>query len=72
MTSLEYVTLEVDDPPAAERFYTAAFGLGSRVRLQASEAPTSGLVPSRSLSWCPSRPPSTRSSGPRSTPGPRR
>jgi hypothetical protein len=43
MTSLEYVTLEVDDPPAAERFYTAAFGLGSRVRLQASEAPTSGF-----------------------------
>ena len=43
MTSLEYVTLEVDDPPAAERFYTAAFGLGSRVRLRASGAPTSGF-----------------------------
>ena len=42
-TSLEHVTLEVDDPAAAERFYTAAFGLGSRVRLQASEAPTSGF-----------------------------
>ena len=42
-TSLEYVTLEVDDPAAAERFYTAAFGFGSRVRLRASEAPTSGF-----------------------------
>ena len=42
-TSLEHVTLEVDDPAAAERFYTAAFGLGSRVRLRASEAPTSGF-----------------------------
>ena len=43
MTSLEYVTLEVDDPVAAERFYTAVFGLGSRVRLRAAEAPTSGF-----------------------------
>jgi catechol 2,3-dioxygenase-like lactoylglutathione lyase family enzyme len=43
MTSLEYVALEVDDPAAAERFYTAAFGLGSRVRLRAAEAPTSGF-----------------------------
>jgi predicted lactoylglutathione lyase len=43
MTSLEYVTLEVDDAPAAERFYAAAFGLGSRVRLRGSEAPTSGF-----------------------------
>jgi predicted lactoylglutathione lyase len=42
-TSLEYVTLEVDDLTAAERFYTAAFGLGPQVRLQASEAPTSGF-----------------------------
>jgi predicted lactoylglutathione lyase len=43
MTSLQYVTLEVDDPPAAEGFYAAAFGLGSRVRLRASQAPTSGF-----------------------------
>jgi hypothetical protein len=42
-TSLEHITLEVDDPPAAERFYTAAFGLGSQVRLRASEAPTRGF-----------------------------
>ena len=43
MTSLEFVTLQVDDPTAAERFYTAAFGLGPRVRLRASKAPTSGF-----------------------------
>jgi hypothetical protein len=43
LTSLEHVTLEVDDLPAAERFYTAAFGLDSRVRLRASEAPTRGF-----------------------------
>jgi predicted lactoylglutathione lyase len=43
MTSLEYVALEVDDLTAAERFYTAAFGLGRQVRLRASEAPTSGF-----------------------------
>jgi hypothetical protein len=43
MTSLEYLALEVDDPVAAERFYTAAFGLGPHVRLRASDAPTSGF-----------------------------
>jgi catechol 2,3-dioxygenase-like lactoylglutathione lyase family enzyme len=43
MTSIEHVTLEVDDVAAAERFYSAAFGLGPRVRLRASEAPTSGF-----------------------------
>jgi predicted lactoylglutathione lyase len=43
MTSLDYVTLEVDDLTAAERFYTAAFGLGPQVRLRASEPPTSGF-----------------------------
>ncbi len=43
MTSIESVTLEVADPAAAERFYTAAFGLGSRVRVRASDAPTAGF-----------------------------
>jgi uncharacterized glyoxalase superfamily protein PhnB len=43
MTVIDYVTLEVDDPTAAERFYDAAFGLGSQVRLRASEAPTAGF-----------------------------
>ena len=43
MTSIESVTLEVPDPAAAEAFYTAAFGLGSRVGVRASETPTSGF-----------------------------
>jgi catechol 2,3-dioxygenase-like lactoylglutathione lyase family enzyme len=43
MTSIESVTLEVADPTAAERFYTAAFGLGNELRVQASEEPTSGF-----------------------------
>ncbi|WP_327362126.1 MULTISPECIES: glyoxalase [unclassified Streptomyces] len=42
MNSLASVTLEVADHTAADRFYTA-FGPGARVRLQASEAPTSGF-----------------------------
>ncbi|WP_042377035.1 VOC family protein [Streptacidiphilus melanogenes] len=44
MTSIESVTLDVADLSAAERFYTAAFGLGDdRLRLRASEAATSGF-----------------------------
>lgn len=43
MTSIESVTLEVADLTAANRFYTTAFGLGSQIRLQASEAPTTGF-----------------------------
>ncbi|MCU1578318.1 MAG: protein involved in glutamine metabolic process [Rhodoglobus sp.] len=43
MTSIEYITLEVADPAAAERFYTAAFGLGPQVRVRASDAPTTGF-----------------------------
>jgi predicted lactoylglutathione lyase len=43
MTSIESVTLEVADPTAANRFYTAAFGLGTRLRLRASGAPTAGF-----------------------------
>jgi hypothetical protein len=43
MTPIDYVILEVDDPTAAERFYTAAFGFDPRVRLRASEAPTAGF-----------------------------
>lgn len=43
MTSIDYVTLEVDDPTAAERFYIPAFGLGPQVRLRASEAPSAGF-----------------------------
>ena len=43
MTSIESITLEVADATAAEQFYSAAFGLGSRVRVRASEDPTSGF-----------------------------
>lgn len=43
MTSIESVTLEVDDPTAAGAFYSAAFDLGRRVGLRVSEAPTSGF-----------------------------
>jgi catechol 2,3-dioxygenase-like lactoylglutathione lyase family enzyme len=43
MSSIESVTLEVADPTAADRFYTTAFGLGTQVRLRASEAPTTGF-----------------------------
>ena len=43
MTSIESVILEVADPTAARRFYTAAFGLGTELRLRASEAPVSGF-----------------------------
>jgi predicted lactoylglutathione lyase len=43
MTSIESLTLEVADPAAAGRFYTAAFGLGTQIRLRASEAPAAGF-----------------------------
>jgi predicted lactoylglutathione lyase len=43
MTSIASVTLEVDDPAAAQNFYDAAFKLVSQVRLRASEAPTTGF-----------------------------
>jgi hypothetical protein len=43
MASIESVTLEVADPTAADRFYTAAFGLGTQLRLRASDAPASGF-----------------------------
>jgi catechol 2,3-dioxygenase-like lactoylglutathione lyase family enzyme len=43
MTSIESVTLEVPDPAAAEAFYTAAFGLGDKVRVRASQAPMTGF-----------------------------
>jgi uncharacterized glyoxalase superfamily protein PhnB len=43
MTSLEYVTLEVADPTAANRFHSAAFDLGPQVHVRASKAPTTGF-----------------------------
>jgi catechol 2,3-dioxygenase-like lactoylglutathione lyase family enzyme len=43
MPTIESVLLEVPDPTAAEAFYSAAFGLGDRLRFRASDAPTSGF-----------------------------
>jgi hypothetical protein len=43
MTGIECITLEAPDPEAAEAFYAAAFGLGDRLRVRASDAPTSGF-----------------------------
>jgi predicted lactoylglutathione lyase len=43
MGYIESVTIEAADAAAAERFYTEAFGLGSAVRVRASEAPTTGF-----------------------------
>jgi predicted lactoylglutathione lyase len=43
MSSIDYVTLEVADPTAAEAFYGDAFGLGKTVGVRASEAPTTGF-----------------------------
>lgn len=41
-TSLAHITLEVADPEAARRFYSA-FGVGAYVGLRASEAPSTGF-----------------------------
>lgn len=43
MTSIESITLQVADPSAAHRFYTATFGLDTQLLLQASDAPTTGF-----------------------------
>src|ERR1700710_239709 len=43
MATIGSITLEVPDPSGADAFYTAAFGLGARLGLRASAAPTSGF-----------------------------
>ncbi len=43
MATIEHVTIEVDDTTAADQFYSSPFGLGSRVRIRESEAPTTGF-----------------------------
>lgn len=43
MTSIEFVTLGVTDPGTAEDFYAKAFGLGTRVRVNASDQPATGF-----------------------------
>lgn len=43
MTSIESVTVETNDATEAERLYVDALGLGDRVRVRESEAPTTGF-----------------------------
>ena len=43
MTSIDHVTLERADPTTSTAFYAAAFGFGTRVRVRASDAPTTGF-----------------------------
>jgi uncharacterized glyoxalase superfamily protein PhnB len=43
MTSITSITLDVADARSAEKFYSAAFGLGSQLRLRSADAPTSGF-----------------------------
>ncbi|MEJ3405019.1 glyoxalase [Rathayibacter sp. YIM 133350] len=43
MTSIDHITLDVADTAVAEQFYSAAFGLGSRVRLCAAQPASSGF-----------------------------
>ncbi|PRX48712.1 hypothetical protein B0I33_104530 [Prauserella shujinwangii] len=43
MTCIDTITLEVADPKAAERFYTAAFALDGRLRLRAAQEPATGF-----------------------------
>jgi catechol-2,3-dioxygenase len=71
MASLEYVTIEVADLAAANRFYTTALGLGDEVLIRASEAQTTGFRGFTLSLIVSSRPPSTASSTPPSTPAPR-
>jgi predicted lactoylglutathione lyase len=42
-TSIESITLESQDPAAAEAFYAKAFEVGDRLRVRACDAPTSGF-----------------------------
>jgi len=43
MTSFDFITLDVADVAAAERFYASAFDLGDRLRFRQSDAATSGF-----------------------------
>lgn len=43
MPVIESVILETPEPKTAEDFYTAAFGLDDRLRIRATEAPTTGF-----------------------------
>ena len=43
MACIDFVTLEVADPTAAQDFYAKAFGLGPELRLRPAQAATSGF-----------------------------
>ncbi|WBC13750.1 glyoxalase [Micromonospora sp. WMMA1998] len=43
MLAIDSVTLEVSDPATAQDFYTEAFDLGPRLRVDASREPTTGF-----------------------------
>jgi catechol 2,3-dioxygenase-like lactoylglutathione lyase family enzyme len=43
MATIDSLILDVADPSAAEHFYATAFGLGTRLRVRASDAPTTGF-----------------------------
>lgn len=43
LKNIDSITLETADPEAARHFYAEAFGLGSQVSLQSSDAATSGF-----------------------------
>jgi len=43
MATIDFVTIGVSDTTEAERFYTAAFGLGDRVRVKTTDESTSGF-----------------------------
>ncbi|MEZ0095058.1 glyoxalase [Streptacidiphilus sp. EB129] len=43
MPVIESVILESPEPEATEAFYSAAFGLGDKLRIRATEAPTTGF-----------------------------
>ncbi|GAA4893731.1 hypothetical protein LX16_1787 [Stackebrandtia albiflava] len=43
MTSIDHITLQVPDPVAAGSFPETAFGLGDRIRVGASQSPTTGF-----------------------------
>ncbi|MFE6861245.1 glyoxalase [Nocardia sp. NPDC057668] len=42
-STIDAIILESGDPAAAESFYAAAFGLGDRIRVRATDAPTTGF-----------------------------
>src|SRR3954452_590427 len=42
-TRIESIMLEVEDPNSAQTFYATAFGLGTRLRVRAGDAPSAGF-----------------------------